>query len=61
LPRNHTTTPGKNQRGSDNPAQVRESLKKLPALEFDVPLLCDGHSIVKDARQMVEEFLAAQP
>jgi hypothetical protein len=45
----------------DNPAQLKESLRKLLALEFEVLLLCDGHSLLKDARQKVEEFLAAQP
>ena len=45
----------------DNPAQLKESLKKLLALEFDVLLLCDGHSLLKAARQKVEQFLTAQP
>ena len=45
----------------DNPAQLKESLRKLLALEFEVLLLCDGHSLLKDAHQKVEQFLAAQP
>jgi glyoxylase-like metal-dependent hydrolase (beta-lactamase superfamily II) len=44
----------------DNPVQLKESLRKLLALQFEVLLLCDGHSILKGARQMVEQFLAAQ-
>ena len=44
----------------DNPIQLKESLKKLLALQFDVLLLCDGHSLLKGAHQKVEQFLAAQ-
>ncbi len=44
----------------DNPAQLKESLRKLLALEFEVLLLCDGHSVLKGARQTVEQFLSAQ-
>ncbi len=43
----------------DNPVQLKESLRKLLALEFEVLLLCDGHSVLKGARQKVEQFLAA--
>ena len=42
----------------DNPAQLKNSLRKLLALDFEVLLLCDGHSILKDARRKVEQFLA---
>jgi glyoxylase-like metal-dependent hydrolase (beta-lactamase superfamily II) len=45
----------------DNSAQLKESLQKLLALKFEVLLLCDGHSILKDARKAVERFLATQP
>jgi len=31
-----------------------------PALDFEVLLLCDGHSILKDAHQKLEQFLATQ-
>ena len=44
----------------DNPAQLKESLRKLLVLQFEVLLLCDGHSLLKNARQKIEEFLAAQ-
>jgi hypothetical protein len=37
------------------------SLRKLLDLEFEVLLLCDGHSLLKDARKIVERFLATQP
>jgi len=44
----------------DDPAQLKRSLRKLLALEFQVLLLCDGHSLLKGARQKVEQFLSAQ-
>jgi glyoxylase-like metal-dependent hydrolase (beta-lactamase superfamily II) len=44
----------------DNPAQLRESLKRLLVLDFEVLLLCDGHSLLNGARRRVEEFLSAQ-
>lgn len=44
----------------DNPAQLKESLQKLLALNFDVLLLCDGHSILKTAHQKVQYFLGTQ-
>ena len=44
----------------DNPAQLKESLRKLLALDFEVLLLCDGHSLLTGARQKVEQFLEAQ-
>ena len=43
----------------DNPVQLKESLRKLLVLEFEVLLLCDGDSLLKGARQKVEQFLAA--
>ena len=43
----------------DNPIQLKESLRKLLALQFDVLLLCDGHSLLKGAHSKVEQFLAA--
>ena len=42
----------------DNPSQLKESLRKLPTLDFEVLLLCDGQSLLKGARRKVEEFLA---
>jgi glyoxylase-like metal-dependent hydrolase (beta-lactamase superfamily II) len=43
----------------DNLVQLKESLRKLLAMEFEVLLLCDGHCLLKGAHQKVEEFLAA--
>jgi glyoxylase-like metal-dependent hydrolase (beta-lactamase superfamily II) len=43
----------------DNAAQLKESLHKLLALEFEVLLLCDGRSILEGAHQKLEQFLAA--
>ena len=45
----------------DDAPQLRTSLRKLLALQFEVLLLCDGHSILKDAHKKVEQFLATQP
>jgi glyoxylase-like metal-dependent hydrolase (beta-lactamase superfamily II) len=45
----------------DDAPQLRVSLRKLLDLEFEVLLLCDGHSLLKDARKIVERFLATQP
>lgn len=44
----------------DNPTQLKESLKKLLSLKFEVLLLCDGHSLLKGARQKVGKFLSTQ-
>ena len=44
----------------DNPVQLKESLRKLLALEFEMLLLCDGQSLLKSARHKVEQFLASQ-
>ena len=44
----------------DSPSQLKESLKKLLSLKFEVLLLCDGHSLLKGARQKVEQFLSTQ-
>jgi glyoxylase-like metal-dependent hydrolase (beta-lactamase superfamily II) len=44
----------------DDPAQLKKSLGKLLALEFEVLLLCDGQSLLTGGRQKVEEFLSAQ-
>jgi glyoxylase-like metal-dependent hydrolase (beta-lactamase superfamily II) len=45
----------------DDAPQLRTSLRKLLNLEFEVVLLCDGHSLLKDAHKKVEQFLATQP
>jgi glyoxylase-like metal-dependent hydrolase (beta-lactamase superfamily II) len=45
----------------DDAPQLRTSLRKLLALQFEVLLLCDGHSLLKDAHKKVERFLATQP
>ncbi len=45
----------------DDAPQLRTSLRKLLTLDFEVLLLCDGQSILKDARKIVERFLATQP
>jgi glyoxylase-like metal-dependent hydrolase (beta-lactamase superfamily II) len=44
----------------DDAPQLRTSLRKLLALDFEVLLLCDGHSLLKDAHKTVERFLATQ-
>jgi glyoxylase-like metal-dependent hydrolase (beta-lactamase superfamily II) len=41
----------------DNPAQLRQSLRKLLDLEFGVLLLCDGVSVPGGARAKVAAFL----
>ena len=45
----------------DDAPQLRTSLRRLLTLDFEVLLLCDGQSILKDARKIVERFLATQP
>lgn len=45
----------------DDAPQLRTSLRKLLDLQFEVLLLCDGHSLLKDAHKKVEQFLATQP
>lgn len=44
----------------DDALQLKQSLRKLLALDFEVLLLCDGHSLLKGARQKVEQFLETQ-
>ncbi len=45
----------------DDAPQLRTSLRKLLDLEFEILLLCDGHSLLNDAHKTVERFLATQP
>jgi hypothetical protein len=41
----------------DDPKTLRESLPKILKYNFDVLLLCDGQSVLSDAKQKVREFL----
>lgn len=43
----------------DDSAQLKQSLRKLLSLEFEVLLLCDGHSLLTGGREKVKEFLSA--
>lgn len=43
----------------DDPIQLMKSLRKLLDLEFEMLLLCDGHSVLKDARKKLEQFITA--
>lgn len=41
----------------DDPKRLRGSLPKIIAYDFDVLLLCDGQSVLSNAKQKVSEFL----
>jgi glyoxylase-like metal-dependent hydrolase (beta-lactamase superfamily II) len=41
----------------DNPAQLKQSLRKLLDYDFDVLLFCDGQSVLSGAKTKVAEFL----
>ena len=41
----------------DDPQTLKRSLLKLLDYEFDVLLLCDGQSVLSDAKRKVREFL----
>jgi glyoxylase-like metal-dependent hydrolase (beta-lactamase superfamily II) len=41
----------------DNPAQLKQSLRKLLAYDFSVLLLCDGQPVFSGAKAKVAEFL----
>ena len=41
----------------DDPAQLKQSVRKLLAFDFDILLLCDGHSVLRTAHQKVQYFL----
>src|SRR5258708_819936 len=41
----------------DDPQTLKRSLLKLLGYEFDVLLLCDGQSVLSDAKRKVREFL----
>ena len=41
----------------DDPKRLRGSLPKILAYDFDVLLLCDGQSVLGNAKQKVSEFL----
>jgi glyoxylase-like metal-dependent hydrolase (beta-lactamase superfamily II) len=41
----------------DDPKKLRGSLPKILEYNFDVLLLCDGQSVLSDAKQKVSEFL----
>jgi glyoxylase-like metal-dependent hydrolase (beta-lactamase superfamily II) len=44
----------------DDPVRLKDSLRKLLTLDFEVLLLCDGHSLLNGARRKVEQFLSNQ-
>ena len=41
----------------DDPARLKDSLRKLDSLEFDILLLADGDPILRDAKPKVMDFL----
>jgi glyoxylase-like metal-dependent hydrolase (beta-lactamase superfamily II) len=44
----------------DNPTQLKQSLRKLLDLEFDVLLLCDGQPVLSGGKRKVAEFLRVE-
>jgi glyoxylase-like metal-dependent hydrolase (beta-lactamase superfamily II) len=42
----------------DDPQTLKRSLLKLLDYEFDLLLLCDGQSVLRDAKRKVSEFLS---
>ena len=42
----------------DDPKTLKRSLLKLLDYEFDVLLLCDGQSVLRDAKRKVSDFLS---
>ena len=45
----------------DDPARLRSNLRKLLDLDFDILLVGDGESILRDAKARLKELVQAFP